>query len=121
MYDKNNVFAKILRGEIPSKKIYENEHAVAFHDISPKAPVHILVLPKGEYTDLLDFQLRASGQEQSGFWNAVKSTVAAAGLADHAYRCVANTGAPMQEVFHFHLHLMADQPGKKSNDNWWVY
>lgn len=121
MYDKNNVFAKILRDEIPSKKVAENDYAVSFLDVNPKAPIHVLVIPKGEYLDLLDFQLNASIEEQTGFWNLVKTSISELGLDDDSYRCVANKGVPMQEVFHFHLHIMANKPGEKDESNWWVY
>ncbi len=102
-YDKNNVFAKIIRGEIPANRVFENEHALAFRDLHPKAPVHILVIPKGEYVDLLDFTKNASATEQAAFWDAIGAV--SDGLP--AYRCVANTGAPMQEIFHFHMHVMS--------------
>lgn len=122
MYDNNNIFARILRGEIPvNKQIYENEHALAFRDLNPKAPIHALVIPKGQYTDLLDFQMNASAEEVSGFWEAVKSSIKELGLSEHSYRCVANTGAPMQEIPHYHLHIMADIPNQEDNSNWWVY
>ena len=70
-YDNNNIFARILRGEIPSKKLFENEHAFAFHDINPQAPVHVLVIPKGPYVSLADFSANAPAELQAGFWRAV--------------------------------------------------
>ncbi len=106
--NSQNVFAKIIRGEIPADKVYENEHALAFRDLHPKAPVHILVIPKGEYVNLLDFTENASAPEQSAFWDAIKSV--SGDLS--AYRCLSNTGAPYQEVFHFHMHIMADKCNK---------
>lgn len=122
MYDDNNVFARILRGEIPvNKQIFENDYALSFHDLNPKAPVHVLVIPKGKYIDILDFQMNASSEEQVAFWEAVKSTLEKLGLSQHSYRCVANTGVPMQEVPHYHLHIMADVPGEKEDSNWWLY
>lgn len=103
MYDNQNVFAKIIRGEIPCDKVYEDEFVLAFHDIHPRAPVHILVIPKGPYKNIIDFQMNASSAQQRGFWNGVKSV---ANNLD-SYQCVANTGAPLQEVFHFHVHVMS--------------
>jgi diadenosine tetraphosphate (Ap4A) HIT family hydrolase len=108
MYDPNNVFAKILRGEIPCRKILETPHAVAFHDIAPRARVHALVIPRGEYADICDFAARAPESAVSGFWNAVRDAAGALGVAEN-FRAVANTGAKAgQAVFHFHVHIMAD-------------
>jgi diadenosine tetraphosphate (Ap4A) HIT family hydrolase len=106
-YDDNNVFAKILRGEIPSKKVYEDTHALAFHDIRPAKPVHVLVIPKGKYVDFTDFTARASVPEQTGFYKAVTAAAKAAGVVDAGYRLIANTGANGgQEVPHFHVHIL---------------
>ena len=106
MYDQNNVFAKILRGELPAKKIFEDDFALSFHDISGGAQVHALVVPKGPFTDIYDFVARASQPEQLGFWAAVKSTADALGLRE--FRTIANTGpSAEQTIFHFHLHLIA--------------
>ena len=105
-YDDNNVFAKILRGEIPCKKVYEDEHALAFHDINPQAPVHVLVIPKGKYVSMVDFAAKASAVEQAGFLVAVGKTASALGLDDGGYRILANHGANAhQEVPHFHIHI----------------
>jgi diadenosine tetraphosphate (Ap4A) HIT family hydrolase len=105
-YDDNNVFAKILRGEIPSKKVYEDEHALAFHDINPQAPVHVLVIPKGKYVSVVDFAAKASAAEQAGFLKAIGKTAAALGLEEGGYRILANHGANAhQEVPHFHVHI----------------
>ncbi|MDR0726779.1 MAG: HIT domain-containing protein [Rickettsiales bacterium] len=109
MYDKNNIFAKIIRGEIPTKKIYENEYALAFHDVSPVYEHHILVLPKHPSKDILDFMTNASTAEQAGFWEVVNKVVASENFPS-AYKAIANTGAPYQSVLHFHLHLVG---GKK--------
>ena len=106
MYDSNNVFAKILRGELPSKKIYENEYALSFHNIDPKSRIHALIIPKGEYKNILEFTTRASLEEQSGFWTAVHETVKALGVSEE-FRVLANTGA-YQSIMHFHIHLMND-------------
>jgi diadenosine tetraphosphate (Ap4A) HIT family hydrolase len=105
-YDDNNVFAKILRGEIPCRKVYEDSHALAFHDINPQAPVHVLVIPKGRYVSMMDFAASASAEEQAGFLRAVGKTAAALGLDEGGYRILANHGANAhQEVPHFHVHV----------------
>jgi histidine triad (HIT) family protein len=105
-YDDNNVFAKILRGEISSKKVYEDEHALAFHDINPQAPVHVLVIPKGRYVSWVDFARNASDAEMAGFVRAVGKTAAILGLDDDGYRLLANHGPNShQEVPHLHVHI----------------
>jgi diadenosine tetraphosphate (Ap4A) HIT family hydrolase len=107
MYDKNNVFAKILRGEIPSNKIYEDNFVLAFHTIAPEAKVHALVIPKGEFTDIYEFISNADSDFQSGFWAGVRATVDKLNLME--FRTIANTGAVAgQSVFHFHIHIMAN-------------
>lgn len=109
MYNENNVFAKILRGEIPSKRIYENDYALAFYDISPRANTHVIVIPKGPYTDIYDFTANAPIEMQSGFWSAVRATADKLGVQEN-FRSIANTGLGAgQSVFHFHLHIMADE------------
>ena len=110
-YDEDNIFARILRGEIPSKKVYENEHALAFHDINPLAPTHILVIPKGPYVSWDDFTARASDGEIAGFVRAVGKVARDAGLVDSGYRLLANTGLNAgQEVPHLHMHIFAGRP-----------
>ncbi|MBC2667095.1 histidine triad nucleotide-binding protein [Novosphingobium flavum] len=105
-YDPDNVFAKILRGEIPCKKVYEDDFALAFHDISPKAPVHILVLPKGPYVSWDDFSAKAPDAEIAGFIRAVGTVAREQGLVDPGYRLLANIGQHGgQEVPHLHVHL----------------
>jgi histidine triad (HIT) family protein len=105
-YDRNNVFARILRGEIPCKKVYEDEHVLAFHDISPKSPTHILVIPKGEYVSLDDFSEKASAAEMAALVRALGRLAREQGVAETGYRVLANTGpAAHQEVSHFHVHL----------------
>ncbi|ACI51403.1 histidine triad (HIT) protein [Gluconacetobacter diazotrophicus PA1 5] len=105
-YDPQNVFARILRGEIPCRKIYENEYALAFHDIAPKAPVHALIIPKGPYVSFADFSSQASDAEIGGFTRAVGHVAAQLGLEDAGYRLLSNMGAAAgQEVPHFHVHL----------------
>lgn len=106
-YDPNNIFAKILRGEIPNNTVYDGEHVLAFHDIQPKAPVHILVIPKGAYTDIADFGARASDPEITEFFRAVSRIAQEKGLTTEGFRAVANTGVNgTQEVPHFHVHII---------------
>jgi histidine triad (HIT) family protein len=106
-YDRNNIFAKILRGEIPSERVYEDEFVLAIKDINPKAPVHVLILPKGPYTSLLDFSIRASTEEISIFFQTVAKIAELLGLQDQGFRVVSNTGDHGgQEVQHFHIHLL---------------
>lgn len=106
-YDPNNIFAKILRGEIPCNKAFENDHALAFHDIHPQAPVHILVIPKGPYISLDDFTLKASTAEIEGFWRAVGQVAREADLVAGGYRLISNHGSNAhQEVPHCHVHIL---------------
>ena len=110
-YDDGNVFARILRGEIPCKKLFENEHALAFHDIAPQAPVHVLVIPKGSYVTADDFAANASEAELAGFMRAVAAVVAEMGLAESGYRLIANNGGHgHQEVPHLHFHVLGGRP-----------
>jgi diadenosine tetraphosphate (Ap4A) HIT family hydrolase len=107
-YNPNNIFAKILRGEIPSKKVYEDDHALAFHDINPQAPHHILVIPKGPYVSWDDFSANGSDAEIAGFVRAVGAVARAAGFVEPGYRLLANTGVDSgQEVPHLHVHIFA--------------
>jgi len=110
-YDNNNIFARILRGEIPAKKVHEDEYALAFHDINAQAPIHILVIPKGSYQSIVDFGTQASEAEIAGFYRAVAKVANDLGLAEGGFRTIANTGLNGgQEVPHFHVHLVG---GKK--------
>ena len=105
-YDESNVFARILRGEIPSKRVYEDDFALAFHDINPHAPVHILVIPKGPYVSWDDFSERASAEEIAGFVRAIGKVARDEGLVASGYRLLANVGANGgQEVPHLHVHI----------------
>lgn len=105
-YDKNNIFAKIIRGEIPCKKVYEDEYALAFHDIHPQAPVHILVIPKGEYTSLNEFAALATDAEIAALTRALAKVAEIAGVKNSGYRTMANTGLEGgQEVPHLHFHI----------------
>lgn len=105
-YDDSNIFAKILRGEIPSKQVYEDEFALAFHDINPQAPTHILVIPKGAYVSWDDFSERGTAEEIAGFVRAIGRIAREQGLVAPGYRLLANVGANGgQEVPHLHVHL----------------
>ncbi len=110
-YDPENIFAKILRGEIPCSKVYEDEWSLAFHDISPQADVHILVIPKGEYVSWDDFSAKASAEEIAGFVRAVGHVAREQGLVVRGYRLLGNVGRNGgQEVPHLHVHLFGGGP-----------
>ncbi|HTN15478.1 MAG TPA: histidine triad nucleotide-binding protein [Sphingomonadaceae bacterium] len=110
-YDDQNIFAKILRGEIPNRTVYEDEWVLAFHDIAPQAPVHVLVIPKGAYVSWDDFSARAGAEEIAGFVRAVGHVARELGLVGPGYRLLSNLGADGgQEVPHLHVHLFGGQP-----------
>jgi diadenosine tetraphosphate (Ap4A) HIT family hydrolase len=110
-YDETNIFARILRGELPSKTVYEDEYALAFHDINPQAPLHILVIPKGAYVSWDDFSQKASDAEIAGFVRAVGQVARDEGLVAPGYRLLANVGFDShQEIAHLHVHIFAGQP-----------
>ena len=110
-YDDQNVFAKILRDEIPSKRVYEDDYAVAFHDIAPAAPIHILVIPRGAYVSWDDFSARGSDAEIAGYVRAIGQIAREQGLVAPGYRLLANTGTDAhQEVPHLHVHIFAGRP-----------
>ena len=110
-YDDQNIFAKILRGEIPNNTVFRDEWALAFHDIAPQAPVHVLVIPTGAYVSWDDFSARASAAEIAGFVRAVGQVARDLGLTGPGYRLLANTGHHgHQEVAHFHVHILAGKP-----------
>jgi len=105
-YDDSNIFARILRGEIPCKRVHEDDHALAFHDINPQAPVHVLVIPKGRYVSIADFSTDASEAAIAGFWRLVGKVAKDLGLEAGGYRVLTNMGVDGgQEVPHFHVHL----------------
>ena len=105
-YDDGNVFARILRGELPSKKVYEDDYALAFHDINPQAPVHILVIPKGPYVSWDDFSTKASDAEIAGFTRAIGKIARDENLVKPGYRLLVNVGGHgHQEVPHLHVHI----------------
>ncbi len=107
-YDENNIFAKILRGEIPCDKVYEDDHVLAFNDINPQTPRHILVIPKGAYASYDDFSEHASEAEIAALVRAAGKIARDAGLTAAGYRILANTGRDArQDVPHFHLHIFA--------------
>ena len=106
-YDSNNIFAKILRGEIPCTKVFEDEFALAFPDIRPLAPLHVLVIPKGAYRDMDDFTLRATTAEIAGYFKAVGEVARIIGAPKDGYRLISNKGANAhQEVPHLHVHVL---------------
>lgn len=110
-YDDANIFARLLRGEIPATRVFENEWAVAFHDINPQAPTHLLVIPKGAYVSWDDFTARGSDAEIAGFVRAVGQVAREAGLVEPGYRLLVNTGPDShQQVPHLHVHLFAGRP-----------
>ena len=110
-YDEQNIFARILRGDIPCRKVYEDDFALAFHDIGPQAPIHVLVIPKGPYCSFADFSASANEAEIAGFVRAVGKIAKDLGLEAPGYRLLANMGDHSgQEVPHFHVHLFAGRP-----------
>ncbi len=110
-YDKNNVFAKILRGELPCTKIYEDKYAVAFPDLYPQAPTHVLVIPKGAYVSWADFSAKASAGEIAGFVKAVGKVAKKLGVEENGYRLLANVGADAGQIVpHLHVHIFAGRP-----------
>lgn len=110
-YDDNNIFARILRGELPSKTVLETEHSLAFHDINPLAPIHVLVIPKGAYVSWDDFSARASDAELADFSRAVGEVARQVGASAQGYRLLANSGKRAgQEVPHLHVHVFGGQP-----------
>lgn len=110
-YDDSNIFARILRGEIPSKKVYEDEHVLAFHDINPLSPTHILVIPKGPYVSWDDFSAKGSDAEIAAFVRAVGKIARDEDLVAPGYRVLANAGLNAgQEVPHLHAHIFGGRP-----------
>jgi diadenosine tetraphosphate (Ap4A) HIT family hydrolase len=110
-YDESNIFARILRGEIPSSKVYEDDHVLAFNDINPLSPTHILVIPKGPYVSWDDFSSKASNEEIGAFVRAVGKIAREAGLVESGYRLLANAGLNAgQEVPHLHVHIFGGVP-----------
>ena len=107
-YQSDNIFARLLKGEIPCQKVYEDDFALAFYDIAPKAPIHVLVVPKGFYVDFADFIRHASDLEIAGFFKAAEKTLSILNVEGEGFRLVSNTGVNSgQEVSHFHVHILA--------------
>ena len=117
IYDKNNIFAKILREEIPCKKVYENEYVLAFYDVNPQKKIHVLLIPKGEYVDLDDFNMKASDNEIVGLNKAITHVSNLLGTREKGYRTLTNIGSDGgQEVPHLHFHIFAgEKVGKMVN------
>lgn len=110
-YDDGNIFAKLLRGEIPSRRVYEDKHSIVFHDIAPWAPTHLLAVPRGSYVSWDDFSARASDAEIASLTRAIGIAAREAGLVESGYRLIANTGLDShQEVPHLHVHIMGGRP-----------
>ncbi|MDA0341534.1 MAG: histidine triad nucleotide-binding protein [Proteobacteria bacterium] len=106
-YDPDNIFAKILRGEIPNRTVFEDQHVLAFHDINPQAPVHVLVIPKGPYENMTVFGNEASAEEQAALMRAIGEVVRIMELAEAGYRIISNNGQDgVQEVPHLHIHVL---------------
>jgi len=115
-YDRNNVFAQILRGEAPCTKVYEDEFALAFENIHPQAPIHVLVVPKGEYVSSVDFCASAPAELIVGFWRAVGRVAKDLGLDEPGYRLVANHGPDANQIiFHFHVHVIGGRRTKSGS------
>ena len=110
-YDPQNIFARILRGEIPNNPVYEDQWALAFNDINPQAPVHVLVIPKGAYVSWDDFSARGSAEDIAGFVRAIGTVARDLGLVEPGYRLLANIGRDgHQEVPHLHVHVLGGRP-----------
>ncbi|SMX22968.1 HIT domain-containing protein [Boseongicola aestuarii] len=106
-YDDTNIFAMILRGEIPNSTVVETDHSLAFRDIHPQAPVHILLIPKGKYVTIDDFAANAGPEEAADFWATFASVIESEGLREKGFRVISNAGEHgLQEVPHFHLHIL---------------
>lgn len=107
MYNQNNIFAKIIKGEIPCNKIYENQYALSFYDINPQAPIHFLVIPKNAYSDIIDFSINASANECKMYYQAIEESVSLLKITN-GFRVISNCGINGgQEVPHFHSHILA--------------
>ena len=111
VYDDENIFAKILRGEIPCNKVDECNHTLSFHDIQPQAPVHVLVIPKGAYVSMTDFSENAPAEAQAAYIAALGRVAKMVGVTEEGYRLIVNTGINgHQDVLHLHVHIMGGQP-----------
>lgn len=111
IYDSNNLFARIIKGELPCDKVYEDDHVIAFHDIHPAAPIHVLILPKGEYCSFDDFVFKADSDTVRNFYLKVREIAHSLGLAETGYRLIMNHGPhASQTVHHYHVHLLGKRP-----------
>tara|TARA_A100001011_G_C13948303_1_gene690138 strand:- start:216 stop:584 length:369 start_codon:yes stop_codon:yes gene_type:complete len=111
LYDTNNIFAKILRSEIPCRKLDECDYTLTFHDINPQAPIHVLIIPKGAYIDMDDFAQNASTEEQVAFFTAIGNAAKLTGASENGYRLITNIGDfGHQEVPHLHAHILGGEP-----------
>ena len=109
IYDNENIFAKILSGEIPCEKFLEDDHVLSFKDINPQAKLHILIIPKKKFIDIADFLEKADNDYQSSFWSSVNNIIKNLGLSDKGFQLKTHKGKDGgQEVFHFHLHLLSN-------------
>ena len=109
IYDNKNIFAKILSGEIPCEKFFEDDHVLSFKDINPQAKIHILIIPKKKFIDIADFLENADNDYQSSFWSSVNNIIKNLGLNDKGFQLKTHKGKDGgQEVFHFHLHLLSN-------------
>jgi histidine triad (HIT) family protein len=109
IYDNENIFAKILSGEIPCEKFFEDDHVLSFKDINPQAKIHILIIPKKKFIDIADFLENADNDYQSSFWSSVNNIIKNLGLSDKGFQLKTHKGKDGgQEVFHFHLHLLSN-------------
>jgi len=109
-YDDTNIFAMILRGEIPNATVIETDHSLAFRDITPQAPVHVLLIPKGKYVTIDDFAANAGADEAADFWTTFASLIESEGLQQKGFRVISNAGDHgLQEVPHFHLHILGGE------------
>lgn len=107
MYDKNNIFSKILRGDVPCKKVVSGKYFLSFHDLNPKAKIHVQIIPTGAYINAHEFAEKATAAEQTGFWQGVDETITVLELKEKGYRLIMNTGIHgRQEVQHLHMHLL---------------
>jgi diadenosine tetraphosphate (Ap4A) HIT family hydrolase len=111
MYDPSNIFARIIRGEVPCNKVYEDNNVIAFHDLHPAAPIHVLVLPKGPYRSFDDFVVDADNQTVKNFFVKVREIAHKLGLAEDGYRLIMNHGDnAMQTIHHYHVHILGKKP-----------
>jgi len=111
LYNKDNIFAKIIRGEIPCEKVYESDHSLAFKDVNPRAKIHVLVIPKKSYINIIDFTLQSSADEKADIFNVILKVAEKEEITGSGYRVITNCGQNgHQEVQHLHFHILGGQP-----------